>query len=132
MSISDASSRVATKQGYKTKPAMRAWPGRHGPTRTESSSSPDYEQPFALTSKQLRERRAQAKASGFMESEDSNFVEKESESNCSKLESEKEESKSETRSESEEGDDSDSDWTPKKESLRIRRRSSFKLLRLMH
>jgi hypothetical protein len=122
MSISDASSRVATKQGYKTKPAMRAWPGRHGPTRTESLSSPDYEQPFALTSKQLRERRAQAKASGFIESEDSNFVEKESESNCSKLESEKEESKSETRNESEEGDDSDSDWTPKKGSLRKKKK----------
>jgi hypothetical protein len=97
-------------------------PCGHGPTMTERSSSPDYEQPFALTSKQLRERKAQAKASGFMESEDSNFVEKESESNCSKLEFEKEESKSETRSESEEGDDSDSDWTPKKESLRNKKK----------
>jgi hypothetical protein len=122
MSISDARSRVATKQVYKTKLAMRAWPVRHGPTMTESSSSPDYEQPFALTSKQLRERRAQAKASGFMESEDSNFVEKESESNYSKLESEKEKSESENRSESEEGDDSDSDWTPKKESLRNKKK----------
>jgi hypothetical protein len=101
---------------------MRAWPGRHGPTRTESSSSPDYEQPFALTSKQLRERKAQAKASGFTESEDSNFVEKESESNCSKLESEKENFESETMIESEEGDDSDSDWTPKKESLRKKKK----------
>jgi hypothetical protein len=122
MSISDASCRVATKLVYKTKLAMRAWPVKHGPTMTERSSSPDYEQPFALTSKQLRERRAQVKASMFMESEDSNFVEKESESNCSKLESEKEESKSETRNESEEGDDSDSDWTPKKESLRKKKK----------
>jgi hypothetical protein len=100
MSISDASSMVANKQVYKTKSAMRAWPVRHGPTMTESSSSPDYEQPFALTSKQLRERRAQAKASGFMESEDSNFVEKESESNYSELEFEKEKFESENKSES--------------------------------
>ena len=79
MSTSDANSRVTTKQVYKTKPAMRAWPVRHGPTMTESSSFPDYEQPFALTCKQLKEIRTHAKANGFTESEKSNFVEKESE-----------------------------------------------------
>jgi hypothetical protein len=128
MSTSDANSRVTTKQVYKTKPAMQAWPVRHGPTMTESSSFLDYEQPFALTSKQLRERKAHTKASGFAESEDFNFMEKESElreemeSNYGKLEFEKEKSVSKNLSESEEGDDSNSDWTPKKESLQNKKK----------
>ena len=128
MSTSDANSRVITKQVYKTKPAMQAWPVRHGPTMIESSSFLDYEQPFALTSKQLRGRRAYAKASGLIESEDSNFVEKESrlkeevEFSHGKLELEKEKSEQENRSESEEGEDSDSNWTPKKESLRNKKK----------
>ena len=126
MSTSDANSRMSTKQVYKTKPAMQ-----DEPTMTESSSFPDYEQPFAPTSKQLRERMAHAKASGFTQSEDSNFVEKESELkeevefSYGKLKFEKEKSESENRSEFEEGDDSDSDRTPKKESLKNKKKKQF-------
>jgi hypothetical protein len=119
MLSSETSSRTTSKPTYKgRKSAIRTWLVGRGPILKKLPSSPDYEQPFALTKEQRREMMTYDE---HTEDEDSLFIMEEGaryeEEVCSykpTWDDEESVEESEEEEESEEKSDSDDpDWDPK-------------------